>query len=197
MRNVPGVALEGGLDEATLIRREIERYGRAFLARPVVETEVLRRQHLRISEDDGAFRAVRQLTDIAGPGMGREGGQRRGGHRLRAGTVLANRRIDEVLDELGQIFEPFAQRRQLDRDRVDAIQQILAKLAARDECFQRPVRGRQQADIDVDRLVAAERRDLAALQRPQQIGARPGADDDVHIVTAQKRAQHLELKVTR
>ena len=62
-----------------------------------------------------------------------------------------------------------AQRRQLDVDHVDAIVQILAEAAFGDRFGQVFVRGQDHADVDFERLRAADRLELQLLQHAEQL----------------------------
>ena len=61
-------------------------------------------------------------------------------------------------------------RRQVDLNDVDAVVEVLAEAAFLDGRFQVAVRGGQDAHVDGDFLLAADRPDLALLQGPQQLG---------------------------
>ena len=63
-----------------------------------------------------------------------------------------------------------AQRRQPDRDDVDAEVEVLAEAARLHLGLEVPVGGADQAHVDPDRLGAAHRADLAVLQGAQQLG---------------------------
>ena len=62
------------------------------------------------------------------------------------------------------------QRRQRDRDYVEAVVQILAEAVAGDSLAQVVVGRRQHANIDVDQLLPAHPAHLALLQYSQQFG---------------------------
>ena len=64
------------------------------------------------------------------------------------------------------------QRRQADRERVDAVVEVLAEPALADEHVERPVGRRDQAEVDVDGSVAAEALEAALLEHAQQLGLR-------------------------
>ena len=65
-----------------------------------------------------------------------------------------------------------AQRRNRDREHVEAVEQVLAELAALDEFDQVLVRRRDEPEIDLDRALGADGVDLALLQRAQQLHLR-------------------------
>ena len=59
-------------------------------------------------------------------------------------------------DEHGQVLEPIAQRRQIDRKHVEPVIEILAELAVLDHLLEVAVRRAHQAYIDLDRLGSAD-----------------------------------------
>src|SRR5581483_3518754 len=79
---------------------------------------------------------------------------------------------EEVQGELGHILQPLAQRRHPDREDVEAVVEILAELAVLDQLDHVAVGGRDQAEVDLDRLLGADGVDLALLQGAQQLHLR-------------------------
>ncbi len=71
--------------------------------------------------------------------------------------------------EIGNILAARAQRRNADREHVEPVKQILAKLPALHLLDQILIGGRDQPDIDAHRPLRADRVDLALLQRAQQL----------------------------
>ena len=65
---------------------------------------------------------------------------------------------------------PLAQRRHRDLDHLQAVIEILAELAAQHHRFEVAVGGGDDADVDVDRFVAAKLGELRVLQHVQQLG---------------------------
>ena len=63
-----------------------------------------------------------------------------------------------------------AQRRQQDRDDIDAVIKIGAEFAALHRRFEIPVGGENKAHVHLDRLRAADALELAFLQHAQQLG---------------------------
>ena len=77
-----------------------------------------------------------------------------------------------MLRQEQRVGSPRPQRRQVELNDVDAVVQVLAEAAFIDGRFQVAVRGGEDADVDGDFLLAADRPDLALLQGPQQLGLR-------------------------
>ena len=77
--------------------------------------------------------------------------------------------IQEQAGQLWQIVDPLPQRRQLDRDDVDPVEQILAEGACLDSLFQVCVRRDDQSEVGPDQLATADPFDLALLNRAEQL----------------------------
>ena len=76
----------------------------------------------------------------------------------------------EELGELRQVVETIAQRRQLDRNDVEAKEEVAAERAVLDRALEVDVGRRDQAERRLDRLGAADPFDLAFLNGAQQLG---------------------------
>ena len=70
--------------------------------------------------------------------------------------------------QFGDVIAPFAQRRQRDRDDVQAIIEVLAELAGRHRAFEIAVRRRHDAHIGADGPRAADGGELARLEDAEQ-----------------------------
>ncbi len=86
-----------------------------------------------------------------------------------APAFLGREAGEEVQRQLRHVLEALAQRRHPDREDVEAVVEILAELAVLDQLDHVAVGGRDQAEVDLDRLLGADRIDLAFLQRAQQL----------------------------
>ena len=75
-----------------------------------------------------------------------------------------------MLREEQHVAAARAQRRQRQVDHVDPVIQILAKPLVLDHVLELAVGGREQANIDGDLGLGADRADLALLQRAQELG---------------------------
>ena len=87
-------------------------------------------------------------------------------------AVLRVEADQEVTHEVGNVFRALAQRRHRDRENVQTVEQILAEAPVLHRGDQVAVGGGDDAYIDLDRLAAADRVDLALLQRAQQFDLR-------------------------
>ena len=88
-----------------------------------------------------------------------------------------------------------AQRRQPDRERVDAVIQIFAEPRVAHELIERPVGRRDQPEVDFDRRVAAEPLEPALFEHAQELGLR----DERHVAdfVEEQRAVVRELEPAR
>ena len=74
-----------------------------------------------------------------------------------------------MLHEQRNVVAAFAQRRQLHRDHVQPVEEILAKRSVGDHPREIRVRGGDDADVDLDRVRVADALELALLQHAQQL----------------------------
>ena len=89
------------------------------------------------------------------------------------------KRLHEMLDQQRDVLAPFAQRRHLDRDDVEPVEQVLEELAVGDQLPQIAIGRGDHAHVDLLRALGAERLELAILQHAQQLRLhrqRDGAD---------------------
>ena len=68
------------------------------------------------------------------------------------------------------LFAPFAQRRHVDANHGQAVEQILAKFSFRDALFEVGVGGGQHAHVHSLRVCFADRHDLVLFEEAQQLG---------------------------
>ena len=101
--------------------------------------------------------------------------------------------VEEIAHELGNVFLPLAQRRENDFHDLEAIVEILTKLAALDHFFEAAMSGGENSDIDGDAAAAAEFFDFPLLQNAQQLGLQ-GQGDIAHFIEEHRPASgQLEL----
>src|SRR6266849_7608877 len=127
-------------------------------------------------EDNGAFDNVFQLAHVAGPVVvhqelesgGRELPQRLG--------VLEAIALEEMGEEHRHILAAVAQRRKLQMNDVEAVEQVLTEAAFANEREEIDVRSSDDADVHFDLFGAAETHEFAFLNDPQELGLRFGTD---------------------
>ncbi len=128
-----------------------------------------------LGQDDAAGRHhhralhdVLQLAHVPRPVVTDQAIERVG--RDAALAELAGVLGQEVLDQQRNVAPPLAQRRQVQGDDVEPIVEVLAELPLAHQGLEVAVGGGQHADVDANRLVAAEPLDRPLLQRAQQLG---------------------------
>ena len=84
-------------------------------------------------------------------------------------AVVGGEPLEEVVGEQQDVGLPLAQRRDEDREDVQAVEQVLAERAGGNRVFEVLVGRGDQPDVDLDRLDAAEPLELALLQHAQQL----------------------------
>ena len=75
----------------------------------------------------------------------------------------------KTFDQQRYIFPALPERRQGETDDVEAVKQVFAKAARRHFTLQIPVRGRHQANVDLDPLQGTERADFLFLKHAEQL----------------------------
>ena len=76
---------------------------------------------------------------------------------------------DVKIDKVVQVVPPQAQRRQVDRDDVEAVKEILAEPALAHFLLQIAIGAGDEAHVDADGLVAADALEFAFLQHAQEL----------------------------
>ena len=119
---------------------------------------------------DHAAHFVGQLAHVAGPGVEQQVFERLVVERQASLLLFVAVLAQVVIDERRDLLAPLAQRRQLQADDVEAVEEVLAEAALGDELFEVGVGGGDDAHVDLDRLRLAERVDLVRLEEAQQLG---------------------------
>ena len=81
----------------------------------------------------------------------------------------------EVIGQQRNVLAPLAQRRHVERNHVQPVEQILAKIAALDLLLQILVGGRDHAHVHLHELGRAHRLEALLVERAQHLGLRPQA----------------------
>ena len=127
-------------------------------------------------DERGPFDGLPQLADVARPRLPPEPGHRRRAEGEVVAAVGLGHRRSEAPREDRYVVRALPQGRQAERDQVDAVEQVLAELAAGDQVGERPVRGRDDTDVHGARLAGPEHLVRAVLQDAQQFHLRPGVE---------------------
>src|SRR5580704_3143738 len=128
-----------------------------------------RRQFVAIGQHDGAKHGVLELADVSRPIISREQRQRVIGDAADTLALFDAKAGEKAYGQILHVAEPRAQRRNGDREYVEAIEKILAETARLDELDQVLVGRRDEAEVHLDGAPRADRIDLALLQRAQQL----------------------------
>src|SRR6266853_701249 len=116
----------------------------------------------------GPLDDVLQLADITGPGIRYKKIQSLLVNPADALSCFSSETIDEVLDQQGNIFFSFPQRRNLNRENVEPVKQIAAKRPLGDGSLQIAISGCDDPSVRLDRLIATHTLKLPLLQNMQQ-----------------------------
>jgi hypothetical protein len=119
-------------------------------------------------DERGAEQHVLELADVAGPGMAGEARQGAGGDPFL--PDLGGEGLEEVVRQEGEVAEALAQRRDLDGQHREAVEEVLAELPLGDPVLEGDPGGGDDAGVDLPRLGGADGLDLAVLQGPEQLG---------------------------
>ncbi len=115
-----------------------------------------------------------ELADVARPVVAQQpfgglGRQLLGVERQAVGGAVA---ADEPRRQHRDVHRPLLERRQPDREGVHPVEQVLAEAALAHELVERAVGGRDQPEVDVDRLAAAQPLEAALFEDAQDLGLR-------------------------
>ena len=97
-----------------------------------------------------------ELSNVARPRVPLKSFERFRGEATQLHVEFAIKSEEEVVGEFRDVFESLSQRGHAQGDGVQPKEEILAKLSCRDQTWQILIRGRQHANLCLDRLIAAE-----------------------------------------
>src|SRR6266404_2429726 len=143
-------------------------------SRPEIVGKTFRRQHVAAGTDERVLDYALQLADVAGPIVLGQQAHRLGGNRHDMLAGRAVQELEEMGDQQRQIVAAVAQRRKLDREDLEPIEQVLAQTAAGNERFQWAIGGRDQAYVGLHGFISAQALEFLLLQQAQQLGLRAG-----------------------
>jgi hypothetical protein len=124
---------------------------------------VRREQHGAIRGQHRALDHVPQLADVARPAVLPEDAHRLVGNRPHGAVVLGRELQRVVLGECRDVVAALAQRREAQLADGQPVVEVRAEAPGRDGGLEVAIRGRDQAHVEGDRLVAADALDLALL----------------------------------
>src|SRR4029077_2104359 len=115
----------------------------------LIHGEIFGFEHNHRTLDHGS-----QLADIAGPGIRYEKVQSLLVYPPNAFSCFSSETIDEVLDQQGNVFASFSQRRNFNRKNVETVKQIATKCPLGDGSLRVAIGGGDDPRIGSDRLIA-------------------------------------------
>src|SRR5256885_11649721 len=121
------------------------------------------------AEDERPFDHVLELPDVARPTVVLENRERLRADALHRFAELRGDFSDEVRGQQRDILPPLPQGRQLNRNDVQSVEEILSQDAVGDRPGDVPVRGGDQPYIDLDVASVADAADLPLLDHAQEL----------------------------
>ena len=154
-------------------RRQALRFGRATERWRFAG---LRQEKVKVSGLDFARRAehlrphhqVLKLTDIARPIVGAEALQGSGGKVLDRQPLLIRITVHKVTHQIGNIRLALAQRWQVQRHNIEAVEEVLPECAFLNLLFKRFIGCGKDTDIDLNFAATPDARQTTVLQHTQQ-----------------------------
>ena len=126
-------------------------------------------QYVASGKQNRTFYHVFQLAHVARPLHAAQRTQRLGGNAVDIAPHPASNFKGKGFYQQRNIFRALTQRRQMDREDVQSIVEIVTKLAIGYHLFQIAVSGGDQAYVGLDQFIAAQTFKLLLLQNAQQL----------------------------
>src|SRR5688572_1876439 len=127
-----------------------------------------------LAHEHRALDGVLELAHVAGPAVADQQMVGRRRDRPHAAAVALVELGEEMVAEQRHVFRALAQRRHLQRDRVDAEVEVLAQAAVAQRVLELDVRVADQAEVHPDQPIAADRAVLALLQHTKELRLQVG-----------------------
>src|SRR4030095_5658510 len=134
-----------------------------------VQTRPFKFEHWPLRQNGRALDDVLEFPHVPRPGVTGQSFQTPSTEPLNWLPDSSRKSAREESDEQSDIRRSLAQRRDVDRKDVQAVQQIGAKLSVADSVIEVPIRGRDDADTHADRLAAPNWFELLLLKDAQQL----------------------------
>src|ERR1044071_4691617 len=129
--------------------------------------EIAQLDEVAIAEDGRALDAILQLADVARPVVVVQRGARVVGHAQAGAVQLVREAGKGKVREGVDVLAALAQRRDRDREDVDAEEEVFAELTALHRFFDVAVRRANDTHVDVDRRRSADPLEAPLLQHAQ------------------------------
>src|SRR5206468_4776473 len=125
--------------------------------------------NLLAAGDGDALDHVDQLPNVSWPRVAVDDAHRIGAQPLHRAAALAHEQLQEVIDQHWDVVAALAQRRHLEMNDIEPVEEILAKRALRDQVAEIPVGSRDHPHVDdAAAAVGAHLLQLPGLEKPQQ-----------------------------
>jgi hypothetical protein len=132
--------------------------------------EVVDVDHPLRADHGDALHHVAELADVARPVVAHELGLRLGGDALGRDVCAARHLVEQALGEHRDRLLPLAQRRDLEAQHFEPVEEVGAEPPGRHGVLEPDVGGRDHPEVHLDLDRAADAPELAALDRAQQLG---------------------------
>src|ERR1017187_296883 len=156
-------------------------------AQPHVGGEILGADDDSLAEEHGALDEALELAHVSRPRVPDEKIHRLGRDAVHRGAVGRVRLLEEAAHEGLDVGGALAERRQVDGNDVEAVEEVLAELAGLHHALEVAVRGRHDAHVNGHRLRAAHTLDLLLLQGTQDLPLK-GQREVADLVEEERRA---------
>src|SRR2546427_6537881 len=120
-------------------------------------------------KNDRALDQILELANVPRPAVSRQRLHRLRRNRLDGPVHPARVVLDEMSHEQRDVFRPVAQRRQVDRENVEAIKQVRPKLLLVDERGEVAIRRCDQSRVRAERTAAPQSLELALLEHAEEL----------------------------
>ncbi|MGB7296048.1 MAG: hypothetical protein WBC70_10705 [Candidatus Aminicenantales bacterium] len=140
-----------------------------FLASPKCLGKGFHSDRFTLGHDQQPFDDVTELPDVALPGIFCHSGDGLGRELSRPEVVFLGEVAAEVFDEKGDILFFIPERRRIDRNDVEAEEEIVTELPFADLFFQVLVGGGDNPDVDLADLARPNPLDLPFFEDPQHL----------------------------
>src|SRR5215471_19549898 len=135
-----------------------------------IRRKALRREDLTHCQSARPLYNILQLPHIPWPGMEGQEVEHLWGGSLPGDPHRSRKLLDEVRDQKRNISRPFSERRNLDLDDVQPIEEVLTECALFHHDRQVTVRGADHSSIHMQWSTPANHGDLVFLEEPQELG---------------------------
>src|SRR5439155_20617021 len=179
---------------ARLAQRALARFARRgrLVLRPERRRQVVGTDHVTRGQDHEPLDHVPELAHVSRPVVRQEIHERVAGDGARPTAVLGAEDREAMILEERVVFLPRAQRRHLDRDHAEPVVEILAEPSLLDLPGEILVRRRDDAHVDLDRVLAAHALERLLLERAQDLGL--GLERHVADLVEEQRAAVRQLE---